>query len=418
MGTYMRTYEKTHPWITFRLNLQKAPPSLWICLGEARSKCGHLSGVPLKPEIARILHQVYLAKGIHATAAIEGNTLSERQVLERMRGKRVVGESQRYLEQETDNILEAANSLLEEIEESGVTPITSQRIKSFNETILKNLELDEGVIPGKYREYTVGVMDYEAPSWQDCDHLMNRLCDWLNGEDFASQQSDDALIYGIIKSVVAHLYLAWIHPFGDGNGRTARLLEVKFLMEAGVPSAAAHLLSNHYNRTRTEYYRRLSEASKNGGDITNFLLYATKGLVDQLREQLDIVRRQQWGVAWQNFIYERFGSEKTPSDKRQIALLLDLSKEEKYIAKNKIKELSPRLATLYADKTFKTLTRDLNKLEDMGFLEITPEGVRAKKELILAFLPRIKKKESLEQEAEIWVDDDQAQLDFLALFDK
>jgi Fic family protein len=48
----------------------------------------------------------------------------------------------------------------------------------------------------------------------------------------------ERIVIGVIKSIIAHLYLAWIHPFGDGNGRTARLLEVRFLMEAGVPSAA------------------------------------------------------------------------------------------------------------------------------------------------------------------------------------
>lgn len=57
-------------------------------------------------------------------------------------------------------------------------------------------------------------------------------------------------MYAIFKAVVAHLYLAWIHPVGDGNGRTARLVEFQILLSSGVPSPAAHLLSNHYNQTR------------------------------------------------------------------------------------------------------------------------------------------------------------------------
>src|ERR1700690_2988042 len=43
--------------------------------------------------------------------------------------------------------------------------------------------------------------------------------------------------------------------------RPARMLEVKFLVESGVPSDAAHLLSNHYNHTRVAYYRNLDAAS-------------------------------------------------------------------------------------------------------------------------------------------------------------
>lgn len=64
------TYLETHPWIKFEFNLEQAPPELWLQLGEIRSKCDHLSGVPLVPETAQRLHTVFLAKGVHATAAI------------------------------------------------------------------------------------------------------------------------------------------------------------------------------------------------------------------------------------------------------------------------------------------------------------------------------------------------------------
>ena len=49
-------------------------------LGEALSKCQHLAGVPLKPKAAEELSMVYLARGVQATTAIEGNTLSQREV--------------------------------------------------------------------------------------------------------------------------------------------------------------------------------------------------------------------------------------------------------------------------------------------------------------------------------------------------
>ena len=77
----MRTFERTHAWITFRLDLSRAAPELWLGLGEAASKCEHLSRVPLRPATALQVHQLYLAKGAAATTAIEGNTLSEAEVL-------------------------------------------------------------------------------------------------------------------------------------------------------------------------------------------------------------------------------------------------------------------------------------------------------------------------------------------------
>ena len=56
-------------------------------LGEARSKCEHIAGVPLRPTVARELHQLYLAKGVLGTTAIEGNTLSEEQVRQLLEGQ-------------------------------------------------------------------------------------------------------------------------------------------------------------------------------------------------------------------------------------------------------------------------------------------------------------------------------------------
>lgn len=72
---------------------------------------------------------------------------------------------------------------------------------------------------------------------------MNELCQWLNGPDFVPPQDPKGAelvpAFGIIKAIVAHLYLAWIHPFGDGNRRTARLVDVFILMSAGVPATSS-----------------------------------------------------------------------------------------------------------------------------------------------------------------------------------
>jgi len=66
--------------------MQGAQPDFWIVLGECHSKCEHLAGVALAPDVDKYLHRVYLAKGVAATTAIEGNTLSEQQVLQHLEG--------------------------------------------------------------------------------------------------------------------------------------------------------------------------------------------------------------------------------------------------------------------------------------------------------------------------------------------
>jgi Fic family protein len=384
----MRKYEETHKWISFGFNLGNAPPELWINLGEAASKCEHLSMVLLQPSTAKSLHSIYLAKGVQATTAIEGNTLSEADVLKAVDGKLEVPPSKQYLKQEVDNIIAACNSIGKQLSEGTLPSISPELISSYDRQILTNLTVKEGdAAPGELRNYSVAVGNvYRGAPPEDCPYLLDRLCQWLNGSDFQAKPGLE-MVYAIIKAVVAHLYLAWIHPFGDGNGRTARLLEFHILLSAGVPSPAAHLLSNHYNQTRTEYYRQLDIASKSGGDILPFLRYAVQGLVDGLREQLKFVWAQQWDVVWRNYVHERFQDKSNRSDIRQRHLALDLGMKSDWVQLSEITGLTPRLAKAYAGKTSKTVKRDLNVLKVMELVVIEGRKIRAKREIIQSFLP-------------------------------
>ena len=382
----MKPYTKSHPWISFRLDLQDAPPRLWLFLGEAASKCDHIAGVPLKPAIAARMHQLFLAKGALATAAIEGNTLTEEQVIRHLEGQLQLPRSQEYLAREIDNIVNACNVIWTKVSAGTSSPLTPQEIKLFNRQVLEGLDVDSEVVPGEVRKHSVGVGRYRGAPAADCEFLLERLCDWLNGPDFDLPPGYDTAV-AILKAIIAHLYLAWIHPFGDGNGRTARLVEFKLLVAAGVPTAAAHLLSNHYNQTRSRYYLELDRSSKAAGGPVAFLLYAAEGFVDQLQEQLKIIRDQQWQIAWNDYVYERFRDHQTPSTLRRRNLVLALSQSPRRTPIKEIATLTPPLAAAYARRTKKTLMRDLQALVTMGLITENDDGYRANKGVILAFLP-------------------------------
>lgn len=391
----LRKFEVSHPWLTYKLDLRQALPRLWIALGEAQSKCHHIAGVPLQPKIADEMHRIFLARGLLATTAIEGNTLTEQEVIDRIEKKRALPPSREYLGKEIDNILDACNATLRNVKARQLVPLSVDLLKSLNRLVLRDLKLDEQVVPGEIRRHSVGVGPYLGAPADDCEYLLLQLCDWLNSGDFVAPAGDD-VIYGLIKSIVAHVYLAWIHPFGDGNGRTARLLEVKFLLEAGVPSAAAHLLSNHYNLTRTEYYRQLEQTSKSMGNLLPFIQYAVSGFVDQLRDQIHAIQEQQLRVSWINFVHETFGPQKSAAQRRQLAIVLAMSTREGFVKAGEIRQLDPQIAAELANKTPKTVTRDLNKLKRMDLIEASPEGYRAKTEKMLTFLPHSLNRQDLD----------------------
>lgn len=386
--TFFRRYQTTHPWITFRADFtNNTPASLWLLLGEARSKCEHVVGVPLQPKVTADLLKMYLVKGVHGTAAIEGNTLTEDEIREHMAGELSVPPSREYQKQEIDNLLTAFNSIFESYLVDGPQPsITPALICDFNKTVLKDLKLDDGVVAGEVRKYSAGVASYRGAPAEDCEFLLKTLCEWM---DELETGHKDLGVMGsaMIKAILAHLYLEWIHPFGDGNGRTGRLLEFYILMNAGVPVPSAHLLSDYYNQTRPEYYRQLAYASQSGGKIIPFLVYALTGFVEELRTQLQTIRHQQWGICWRDHVNEKFENLHSATNIRRRHLILDLAREKQGATKEKIKLLTPRVAQHYARKTDRTLTRDLNALLEGDFLTKEGEIYRAKFETILAFLP-------------------------------
>jgi Fic family protein len=385
----MRQYERTHPWINFKAtDVNGVQPRHWMLLGEARSKCEHLAGAPLKPDVAKHLYGVTLVKGALATTAIEGNTLTEDQVRGIFHGTYKAPPSRQYQEREVRNVLDALQDLHDKIVAGERPPITPELICGFNEQVLKGTQNQDGVVPGVIRTDSVVVGSYRAAPAEDCEYLLDRLCHWLNGPIFVHEDPAIQFALTLAKAVYAHLYIAWMHPFGDGNGRTARLLEFVILAACGtVPVPAAHLLSNHYNLTRDRYYREVALASKPGQGTLGFLIYAIEGFIDGVREAIEMVRQQQIEVSWVNYVHERFGSQpNTKAAARQRALVLAMPRHDA-VPRDDLPGLTPRIARLYASAGPRTLSRDLGTLTKLGLIRAVRGGYRARSETVEAFLP-------------------------------
>ncbi len=387
----MRTYEQTHPWLNFQLNLSAAPYTLWLLLGQAKATCMAMTGLPLLPDVARKMRTIYLAKGVLATTAIEGNTLTEEEVQKHIEGQLSLPPSKKYLGQEIDNIIAACHQIAERVLTSSDASLCVEEIKDYNWLVLNDLAVDEDTLPGQIRQHQVGVGRYRGAPPEDLDYLVHRLCEWLNTgfDDYEAALGKMAL--HILKAIAAHVYIAWIHPFGDGNGRVARLVEFQILLSAGVPDTAAHLLSNHYNQTRTEYYRLLDQSHRQADGLLNFVAYALQGFVDGLEEQIEHIKQQQLRVHWRNYIYDRFKNQDSATAQRQRRLILDLSEQSEPVPLVDLRHVSPRIAEAYAGKTDKTVLRDVIELEKLGLVERSGKNVRANTDLMQAFVPRTRR---------------------------
>lgn len=391
-----RSYRRSHPWISFRPGFERATPQLWSLLGQVAARCEQVARAILPPAAAAEMHKLYLVKGARATTAIEGNTLTEAQVRDRLEGQLELPISQEYLGREVDNVLQACEDIFARVMAGETPPLTRDWIEEANRIVLAGLEghLEEGVVPGEVPTFAVGVARYPGAPREDCRFLLERLCDWLE-EDAVwpdlERHLGSTIAVAMLRAILAHLYIAWIHPFGDGNGRTARLTEFLILARAGVPSPATHLLSNHYNLTRADYYRHLdrsSRANDGHGDALGFIVYSLQGLLDGLEEQCRYVEGVQSWLAWEHYVYWRFRLHpRSPAMNRRREVVLVLGRHGEAARKRDIPDLAPALVRLYSARTAKTLTRDLNWLLEHELIEREADGYRAPVHMMQQFLP-------------------------------
>lgn len=387
-------YQETHPWIQF----PETPPvgsqfsPIWHLMGEVCSKIKHLADSAVPPSVHEELNRLYLIRGVQGSTAIEGNSLSEEEIGQIIDNRGPLPLSKRYQEQEIRNVVEASNQIIHDTCADNTPSLTSEYICNLNHLVLQQLELQEDVKPGVLRTHSVMVgIVYRGAPVEDCPYLMERLCTWLNSETFQAPKEDYKYAIAIIQAVCAHIYLAWIHPFGDGNGRTARLVEFYLLLKAGIPVPAAHLLSNHYNKTRSEYYLHLQKLSRKDNNdrypnFNAFLEYALQGLVDGLREQIDTVQKYQHRVMWEYYVYQTFRNTKSKEQgKRRRDLLLSFQPGFQTVDMNSIS--ADVYHNHYSKKTNRTLQRDLRELTNMELIEKHGNSYRPMQEIITGMLP-------------------------------
>jgi len=357
-------------------------------LGQCYAYINSIENIPISPDYYRQLHSLSLNKGALASTAIEGNTLTEEELEQIQSGKDIVP-SRKYQQQEVENILAAFNFILNElIRKKNTAIITPELIRSFNQMVGKDIGEAFGGIPGQFRRQNVVVGAYRPPPFEKVEELVKRLCDWLlqHFHYTRDQDFDEA----VIEAIVTHVYIAWIHPFLDGNGRTARLLEFYLLMRAGVPSIASHILSNHYNNTRTEYYRHLQHSTETG-DLSLFIQYSLEGFCDGLEKTIEIIRKYQIEIVWNNYahdVIEKMQDDgKNKNTMRRIRTLASYIPGDRFCSLDDIMILNSKIAEEYRKLNPITLRRDLDLLVGKNLLKADKNRYCANYELLRALLP-------------------------------
>lgn len=379
----MRTYHRTHPWIIYRFQAADLSPSAWLLLGKVSALCEDLRDMAMPAEEGRLLDYTTLLRGVLSNAALDGNGLSEEQVDQLFEGTLELPATQHYLQLEIEGLVRAIRQIHDRQIVSRPT-LDAATIQLIHGLVLKGLPWSEDVRPGEYRspQHSLSADDGVPPT--DIPAAIERLCAWLPSDEFGPLEGPDAMAAGILRALMAHLYLQWIRPFDEGNGRTARLVEHLLLIRAGVPAAAAHQFCIQAATTRNAYFRELRQGAQTK-DPTAFLEAQLHGTAHALRQLLRQVQQTQHEELWQAHLDRTLGPNESAQGARLLLLTRGLQAQEEAVLPGRIPLLGPDLARTYSRMNPKTLQRDLILLETKGLAERTPEGVRPVKGSLLPF---------------------------------
>ena len=162
-------------------------------------------------------------------------------------------------------------------------PVTADFVLDIHRRMVTGCD-DDHCEPGALRPSGWNVV-FGAPTCrgaeggEGCRAAFGGLIDALAGE-FRGHDS-------VIQALAAHYHIGAMHPFGDGNGRTARALEAFMLRRTGVNDTAMVSLSNYYYDHKDEYLTALYETRRRGHDLTPFLLFGLRAIADRCNALAD-----------------------------------------------------------------------------------------------------------------------------------
>lgn len=227
-------------------------------------------------------------------------------------------------------------------------PVTEGLIREIHKRLVDGVR-GNAAAPGDYRKIQNYVVNsktkeviYTPPPTYEVLKMMHELIYWINYE---------TEIHPILISGIAQFQLVHIHPFLDGNGRTARLLSTLCLYRRGYDFKKLFTISEYYDRNRPDYYQAIQSVRDNGMDMTRWLEYFIHGLSTQLQEIKTIGKQ----AIKQDILAKQYQL----SDRQKLVI--------EYITKQGSITIH-QLENICPDVTRRTLQRDLKELVDKNIL--------------------------------------------------
>jgi len=239
-----------------------------------------IKNLPINPKLLASLRETAKVSSIHYSTQIEGNRLTQEEVKQIIKHKKVISNTGRIRDEKEIQGYYAALDYIEKLAKTQ-GEITEDNIKHIHALVSGNGNTK--VNNSEYRtgqnvitDSTTGLIVYMPPEAKDVAPLMREFVEWIN-------QTNDIPIP--IKASIIHYQFVTIHPYFDGNGRTARLLTTLALHKAGYDLKGIYSLEEYYAKDLKGYYDAITIGNshnyylgRSDADITKWIEYFIKGI--------------------------------------------------------------------------------------------------------------------------------------------
>ena len=173
-------------------------------------------------------------------------------------------------------------------------PLTEELLLTIHR-LMTEKTLDNPEDAGRFRtndkvvvaDMVEGDIIYTPPSFQEIPEFVESLCDFFNNDN------PRTFIHPIIRGIIVHFMLAFMHPFVDGNGRTARALFYWYMLKEGYKLTEYMSISRVIAKSKSNYEKAFRYVENDGNDMGYFVAYNLGALEISFLQLRDYIQRKQ-----------------------------------------------------------------------------------------------------------------------------
>ena len=240
---------------------QDGNPFWFVLTGSIERQCNEIAALARRdiaftgPEFDLLFEDAVVDEAVYSSM-IEGAFTSREQAADFIRkNKQPRNKSEQMVKNNYDALIYVLEHLDEEITENTIIQIAKLVTQSAAEVQVSGYRGGAVYVTGRE-----GVV-YTPPGADAVPRMMRSLVDFIRNSE----------LHPLLKACVAHFYFVYVHPFGDGNGRTARALSYMMLLKAGYDFFRYFSISDIVAEERGKYYRSMKNVEDSSGDMTYFI---------------------------------------------------------------------------------------------------------------------------------------------------